>query len=158
METQIISQKEYQERNLEREIDGAVVYDGDGDGASAVAIWLMQNPGKYVTFTNQQKGERELVKGVFKTIPAEYLERKKCGVFDISAEQNLKGLENLAQTASEVDFIFPFNSKAFNGLKNPPVSSNASPYLKIFITTGSPCIKSSHQVTNLTVLMCNSLP
>jgi len=105
METQIISQEEYKGRNLEREIDGAVVYDGDGDGTSAVAIWLMQNPGRYVAFTNQQKGERELVKGVFKTIPAEYLQRKKCGVFDISAEQNLQGLENLVQTASEVDFI-----------------------------------------------------
>lgn len=104
MQTQIISQREYK-NELEQDIDGSVIFDGDGDGVGAAAIWLMANPGKYVAVTNQQKSKRDLVKEASIAIPSEYLARKKVAVLDISAEQNMADLELLVERGVRIDFI-----------------------------------------------------
>jgi len=114
MKTQIISQKEYTNQN----IDGTLVFDGDGDGAGAAAIWLMQNPGKYVSFTNQQKSQRDLVKNVFETIPEEYIQNKRAGVFDIAAQQNREALEQLVNLGVNIDFIDHHSNISINGISD----------------------------------------
>jgi len=84
------------------EVDGAVIYDGDGDGTSAAAMWIMTNPGEYLAFTNTQKGDRDLVRNLFSAEGWE--DFKRVGIFDVSAEQNLDGLERLSSSGISTEF------------------------------------------------------
>jgi hypothetical protein len=108
MKTQIIPQRVY-EKNPEMNIDGGVIFDGDGDGVSAAAIWVMQNPGKYVAITNNRKSNRQLVKEARRVIPPEYFtdrfRAKRFAVLDISAEQNEEDLEGMLNAGAKIDFI-----------------------------------------------------
>jgi len=85
-------------------IDGAVVYDGDGDGTSAAAIWLMENPGHYVAITNAHSDEKSLVKRLF-GMPMSNKSGLRIGVFDICAEENIGSLEELVKSGARIDYI-----------------------------------------------------
>ena len=85
--------------------DGAVVFDGDGDGTSGAALWLMQNPGTYVAVTNKTKSNRDLVRILTEGTTREELSNKRIGIFDISAEDNASSLEDLALSEAKVDFV-----------------------------------------------------
>jgi len=80
----------------------AVIFDGDGDGTSAAAIWLMDKPGKYIPITNQQKNDRKLVQKIFNE--KNYQKLSNIGIFDIDAEQNIDALNALPKNLN-VDFI-----------------------------------------------------
>lgn len=79
-----------------------VIFDGDGDGTSAAAIWLMDKPGKYIPITNQQKNDRKLVQKIFKE--SNYQNFQNIGIFDIDAEQNIDALNAIPKNLN-VDFI-----------------------------------------------------
>lgn len=102
MKNQIYSIKEYTE--IKPKIEGIIVYDGDGDGTSAAAIWLMANKGDYIAITNEQKDKKDIVNEIFK-IPSLKLKKMKIGVFDLPAEENFGGLEKLLELDAEVDFL-----------------------------------------------------
>ncbi|MEK6888911.1 MAG: hypothetical protein AABW80_02270 [Nanoarchaeota archaeon] len=90
----------------EREKAGnAVIFDGDGDGTSATAIWLMHNHGDYLAITNAQKNDRALVQHVLTAFTPEKLARARIGIFDLDAENNQQALEALAKTGANVDFV-----------------------------------------------------
>lgn len=104
-----------------------VIYDGDGDGIPAAAIWLMDKSGEWAAVTNKQKNERALVEPTISNIINECYEWgkgiyvEKAGVFDLDAENNSKGLELLSSTSSNVDFVDHHTrdlSKIPNGVNN----------------------------------------
>lgn len=101
LQTRVYSPKEYQEQRPK--LDGIVVYDGDGDGASATALWLGQNLGSYLAITNTRKDKRNLVEEIF-NLGLKPSRDTKVGIFDISAEQNLADLERLAKLGAHVEF------------------------------------------------------
>jgi len=85
--------------------DGTVIFDGDGDGTSAAAIWLINRPGNYIAITNQQKSDRKLVKRIFDQGTIHNLSSQQIGVFDIAAEDNVAALEKLSKTGADVHYI-----------------------------------------------------
>lgn len=88
-----------------RQIKNVVVFDGDGDGTSAAAIWLLDKPDRYFAITNKFKSNRSLVKE-FLEIPKyqNFQSIEKLGIFDIDAEQNLEALKKIPWKI-ETDFI-----------------------------------------------------
>lgn len=80
----------------------AVIFDGDGDGTSAAAIWLLDKPEKYLAVTNKHKSDRKLVKEIF-NLP-KYQSLNRIGIFDIDAEQNIEALKKIPNYL-QVDFI-----------------------------------------------------
>ena len=103
----LMSRLDYEKDEKARgNVDGALVFDGDGDGASAAAMYMRYNPGVYVGFTNTQKGQRDLAKYVSDTFsPTELASMKRVAVFDISAEQNMPALEEIASSVETLDFV-----------------------------------------------------
>lgn len=94
-----------QEADLEK-IAGAIVYDGDGDGTSSAAIWLMDKPsGEYIAITNQQKNQRNLVQNLVNLNPRPNLRGLRVGIFDLAAEDNEEALENLVRSGSDLEFL-----------------------------------------------------
>ena len=80
------------------------IFDGDGDGISAAAIWLMDKPEEYLAITNKQKNQRDIVKNIFSISPEKFFQRNKVGIFDLDAKQNLEALKNIPRYFN-VDFI-----------------------------------------------------
>lgn len=100
MKTQVISLEDALQEDSS--LDGAVIFDGDGDGTSAAAIWLATQPeGKYVAITNPKKSERDIVREVLQLpkLPP------RVGIFDLDTESNLLALEELSQRNTEVTFM-----------------------------------------------------
>lgn len=114
---------------INHSINGALVFDGDGDGASAAALYARSfhstqayTPA-YVAITNKQKGDRSLVKRVFDFTsskpPIDSRSPRSVAVFDISAEQNLPDLERLVNSGASVDFFDHHTQIALpEGIKN----------------------------------------
>jgi len=99
---QVYSKEEYLEKRVE--LNGIALYDGDGDGTGAAAIWLAQKTGNYLAITNTRKNKRDLVNDVF-DLNLSPITPLKVGIFDIDAEQNLEGIEKLLNMNSEIDFF-----------------------------------------------------
>lgn len=86
--------------------DGILIFDGDGDGAAAAAMYARNFPGTYDGVTNTQKGERDLVRHIWGYMNEQEFP-SRVGIFDLAAEQNMSDLESLAKCSfhKSIDFV-----------------------------------------------------